>query len=1561
MSLPVNQAYSFLSLLKKETSPFNIVDPILSKISSTEELKPSDPPKMKQIVQNDPTQKSVFSMKNIRTKQQDQNLDLTKNLFKGILGSPDMKLPNSQQNIKVKPNLDQESEDIDSSKHKLIEGSNSRQENKEEQNTSRENNKFGKFEGSNDVLQNFVSLKVIETNKLMDGTRNSKTQKDQIQNPQMMLIPSVSQLSDEIKITSINHYNEKIFIGVYFNNQQHYLAVVDLKDESTIPSLESLQIYKFDSLLGEGISNPVFYQGGDYLWDQGSQSLYSLVPGSFQLQKVEISIPQIKEEEKEKEEILNDSFGKSAIQGDNKQNKAGSNNDSKILSLNVSKFLFHALGEDQESMADSNRITFASEEFTIRSQGKEKEDSFQNQSFVGLLHPYDASNQESILSIYSIDKMGINLLQELNLELRSAPLSLEISRNGSLVVIGCSTELKVYHLRKNKAGSSKMFKTSPTKPNHFFNNKSVLEVQFNNTRNKACVKWTGPELNTSNGILWAIFTVNSAGAFKQVGQIHKEMDHFGMVYSKESNSIAILHHKMGSFTVLSLFQVNSSNKDIIVFSRNINKGLFTVDLQRGLVLTVEPQDSRSKHLTHLKIFKADKECGTLRKVKMPSFLKQEGEDVESPNQRMEEPGKVYISQNGSTFLKIYDSKLISIVDKKDQKIEVSTFQIHNPVKYISISSEGSYIILLENDQFLKTDNMVFISRGEDGSYTMSKLKMDQGMQFLGSCGTDFSLVIFYNQFSRSVFFYSRDLNSDKTDKQSRDSPFKLMMVCSLKNYVGPRGDFKIAVLGEESLFSVIHDSYCKLLELRDHDQTPINILQPSGLQMAKNCLKQGQELSLEERITFKKTRSIMEGVTGPNSLNYLVIPYIISSSNFGISIWEKDLNEDSYCEIQKFRGFSIKVEQIFFRESTVSKINRRKSKNKIIDAFICSDLRSHDLLIFQKSSNTDSFHLHVRVNIGLTLITSIRPNEDFSKIKVCGENSAGQNQLLEFNPNASFFGNCVFLKRRVVEIFGVSKSKKRTEIRVDETLLDSLCDSIDNADIMALGSIRLLSILIEVRNYKLLDKALKLYGYNSHLYPEDMDPLTLALNSKDRTVLDILGAHLRKKGGSFELTKDLILEGLESNSQIFRGFITQNFLKVSRPTYPLKYQLATESEPLCLHKSSSKYSLDSKFKEWIEKQTNHGGSQDYNEVKYLTASVKADYRISSTFMKDIIKVVEEGNHEITASDLKSVIWALWDQNLFYLKFMAVSFWIFSIMLIVKLTACRNKEECQKFFAVLGCTEPDSCEGIMQVDRLPHYISRGSFVVMGVALLPLMFYELLVISEKKFSYFGSLDNFFDLSIYIGIFPLMYFVYTDPTFDQEPIINFLETIYIFFVGIRAIFYLRVQDKLRHFIRMMIQVFKDIEAFCIVMFTLIFVISVIMVLQKRVDLEDITYLDILVRFSEIYLLGFGEFQETSIIEMKWYQSIVFFLQTVLFTLIMFNFLIAIVSATHDEISDESEYFSIREQASLLTDMSHFRIALSKIMCSRSQEKYLHLVIGTDEVRYTYGKFFLFFILQQ
>lgn len=150
-------------------------------------------------------------------------------------------------------------------------------------------------------------------------------------------------------------------------------------------------------------------------------------------------------------------------------------------------------------------------------------------------------------------------------------------------------------------------------------------------------------------------------------------------------------------------------------------------------------------------------------------------------------------------------------------------------------------------------------------------------------------------------------------------------------------------------------------------------------------------------------------------------------------------------------------------------------------------------------------------------------------------------------------------------------------------------------------------------------------------------------------------------------------------------------------------------------------------------------------------------------MRDFIKVIEDGNREIATSDLKAIIWALWDQNLLFLQFMAVSFWVFACTLVFKLAACRNEEECRRFFSVLGCSDDSDCFGIMRGDRLPRYLSYGSLVVLGVSLVPLIFFEVLVLTEKRLSYFGSLDNFFDLLIYVGIFPLMYFTVRDPSFD------------------------------------------------------------------------------------------------------------------------------------------------------------------------------------------------------
>lgn len=41
LSLPVNRAFAFLSYLKREQAPFNLAEPLLSKITSSPNLKPN--------------------------------------------------------------------------------------------------------------------------------------------------------------------------------------------------------------------------------------------------------------------------------------------------------------------------------------------------------------------------------------------------------------------------------------------------------------------------------------------------------------------------------------------------------------------------------------------------------------------------------------------------------------------------------------------------------------------------------------------------------------------------------------------------------------------------------------------------------------------------------------------------------------------------------------------------------------------------------------------------------------------------------------------------------------------------------------------------------------------------------------------------------------------------------------------------------------------------------------------------------------------------------------------------------------------------------------------------------------------------------------------------------------------------------------------------------------------------------------------------------------------------------------------------------------------------------
>ena len=168
------------------------------------------------------------------------------------------------------------------------------------------------------------------------------------------------------------------------------------------------------------------------------------------------------------------------------------------------------------------------------------------------------------------------------------------------------------------------------------------------------MKWLGD--SSTQGHYWGMFAVSSTGSFKAIGQTYKEKDDFGIYMSPSAAMVGVLHHKSTAQPLLSIYQVSGSGKGIIIFNRTTYSGLMALDLSRGAALILEPRDSRSTNHTHLKVFRRNRDCGSVISRSLPPFTEGEGESDD------QEPKQVFSSSNGNTFVRITSSKRVQIMD-----------------------------------------------------------------------------------------------------------------------------------------------------------------------------------------------------------------------------------------------------------------------------------------------------------------------------------------------------------------------------------------------------------------------------------------------------------------------------------------------------------------------------------------------------------------------------------------------------------------------------------------------------------------------------------------------------------------------------------------------------------------------------------------------------------------------------------------------------------------------------------------------------------------------------------
>ena len=548
----------------------------------------------------------------------------------------------------------------------------------------------------------------------------------------------------------------------------------------------------------------------------------------------------------------------------------------------------------------------------------------------------------------------------------------------------------------------------------------------------------------------------------------------------------------------------------------------------------------------------------------------------------------------------------------------------------------------------------------------------------------------------------------------------------------------------------------------------------------------------------------------------------------------------------------------------------------------------------------------------------------------------------QYSLKKGFFGKCSFQSRIVADTIQITnKGGSNLTISYNRTFLEGVLNSLNDNSNIAHSSIRLLYLIVLSGFEDLLEKALKQFGYKHWLYPDDLNPIQLALHINSRGMLDAFANYLEDID-SIGMTPNIISEGIACSSKKFNLLVIDKFMSYGRSTIKLPLQLPQIQDPFCIHFKNDSFSKGFSIENKVSRLRKDYTGYDMMEADYLTTSIKNDYSVGSQLVIDIFESLTEADEDVVTSKIKGMIFALWNENRSKILVLSMIYWIFAICMIFNLVFCSDIEgdECKRFFNFIT----DQLDGDQDWIIIIFMICFRVLCIGCYALL--IMYELVVLSSKRLAHLKELDNIIDWVIYIGAIPLIVGFFVPSSADEERIPNFLICLYILFVGIRFLLYMRIFNGMRYLIKMLTQVFLDIKDFGIVLIIAIFVLASIEMESTRVPLAGGDYRPhasiFLKVIDQVYDNGYGNFSDEKGAS-EWNVYFFFLIQSILFALVMFNFLIAIISKTYENVSEKEEYYSLLELLAILVDYGHFSSAF--FLCrGKNRGNYLHVVVQKD-----------------
>ena len=208
-------------------------------------------------------------------------------------------------------------------------------------------------------------------------------------------------------------------------------------------------------------------------------------------------------------------------------------------------------------------------------------------------------------------------------------------------------------------------------------------------------------------------------------------------------------------------------------------------------------------------------------------------------------------------------------------------------------------------------------------------------------------------------------------------------------------------------------------------------------------------------------------------------------------------------------------------------------------------------------------------------------------------------------------------------------------------------------------------------------------------------------------------------------------------------------------------------------------------------------------------------------------------------------------------------------------------------------------------------NRRAQFVGNLANFVLLLVELKTALSQGRKYLSSIFNLFD--VIVAAFSIFgYFFAEDALGDDELTVAIGVALAIVFL--RAIFYLRVFSATRFLIAMIIRVFYDFVAFVVIFLNFI---GLAVLIDQYFDVsetgEEATLNSYFKMLQNHYLLSLGEFAFDELTDKR---LAMFFIYTVVLLVIMMNLLIAVISSTYEDFTENREDYDLQELIHLCLD---------------------------------------------